>query len=205
MKRISVAIACDSAPGNFQQATAIRGVLEAFSLQVHLYQFIQKQNVLDFLAGSYPECDYVIFCCYGKDAIDGEKQLIFHVVHQIDNDYDNKNGWDRIDFILTPSNLSQYVKNPKGTLICGGAASGEVWAKAFLSVGYKVYIAPAQEDLACNSKLLFIIGFFYHLLMHRLDYTDKIFTPQESVAEAAAMDKHYEFGTQLFRYYSEHC
>lgn len=195
----SVAIACDGTSGTFKVATAIRGVLETFGLQVYFYQLTQKQNVLDFLAGNYPDCDYTIVCCNGREGEDGENQLVFHVVHQIDNDYNCKTGWEWVDFILTPSNISQYVKNPKGILICVG--SGEVWAKAFLEAGYKGYIAPSQEDLAWNSYILFVTGFFYYLLAHSLDYTDRIFTLQESVAEAALMDKHYEFGTKLFRYY----
>lgn len=196
----SVVIACDGSPGSFHQATAIRGVLEAFGIQVYLYELVQKQILLNFLSGNYPDCDYVIWCCFGRMGENGEEYLEFQVVHQKDNDYTNKSGWERISFILTPSTVSQYVKAPKGTLICGSTC-GELWAEAILSAGYKQYIAPRTSDLACNSLILFITGFFYHLLLHTLDYTDKKLTPKESVIAAALMDKHYECGTQLFHYY----
>jgi hypothetical protein len=202
LKRFSttVAIACDVV--NLQQATAIRSVLEAFGVQVYLYQLVQKQIVLDFLSGNYADCDYVIWLCCGKPGANGEDELEFQVVHQKDNDYTNKSGWERINFILTPSTVSQYIKNPKGTLICG-ATSGELWSEAFLSVGYKQFIAPTKADIACSSEILFITGFFYHLLIHTLDYSDsdKRLTPKESVIAAASMDKYYECGTRLFHYY----
>jgi hypothetical protein len=196
----SVVIACDGALGSFQQATAIRGVLEAFGVQVHLYELMQKQIVVDFLSGNYPDCDYVIWFCNGYPGENGEEQLDFQVVHQKDNDYTSKSGWERMNFILTPSTVSQYVKDPKGTLICS-ATSGELWAEAFLSAGYQTYIAPSKADIAYNSEILFITGFFYHLLLHTLDYTDKKLTPKESVIAAASMDKYYECGTRLFHYY----
>jgi hypothetical protein len=202
LKRLStsVVIACDGAPGNFQQAAAIRSVLETFGVQVSFFELLQQQNVLDFLAGNYPDCDYVIWYFYGSPGLNGEESLDFQVAHQKDNDYTNKSGWERVKFSLTPSNISQYVKNPQGILICG-ATSGEHWSKAVLAVGYRAYIAPIQADLACNSYLLFLVGFFYHLLMHNLDYTDKKFTSQESVIAAALMDRYYQYGTKLFRYY----
>ena len=202
MKRLStsVAIMCDGAAGNFQQASAVRSVLESFGLQVYFYQITQKQNVIDFLAGNYADCDYVIWFCYGCPDSEGNEQLNFSVVHQQENDYDNKSGWERVNVNLTPSNLGEYIKNPKGTLICA-ATSGKYWAEAFIKAGYKAYIAPNKADTACNSYTLFLTGFFYYLLMHSLDYTDKKFSPQESVTKAALMDRDYEYGTQLFEYY----
>jgi hypothetical protein len=196
----SVVIACDGAPGNFQQATAIRSVLEVFGVQVYLYELVQKNLVLDFLSGNYPDCDYVLLFCYGHPGENGEEQLDFQVVHQKDNDYTSKSGWERMSFILTPSTVSQYIKDPKGTLVCG-ATSGELWAESFLSAGYQTYIAPTKADVACNSEILFITGFFYHLLLHTLDYTDQRLTPKEAVIAAALMDNHYECGTGLFHYY----
>ena len=196
---LSVAIACDGAAGNFQRAAAMRSVLETFGIQVYLYRLGQQQNVLDFLAGNYADCDYVIWYCYGCPDANGMTQINFQVVHQQDNDYESKSNWQRTQVSLTPLNLSQYIKNPKGTLICG-STGGEQWAKAILKAGYQACIVPTTLDLACNSETLFLTGFFYHLLMHTLDYTDQRFTPQEAVVEAAAMDRHYEGGTKLFRY-----
>lgn len=198
----SVAIACDSAPGNFQRASAIRSVLATFGLQIYFYQLLQQQNVLDFLAGDYPSCDYTIWFCYGRPDSNGKEQLNFSVVHQQDNEYDNKSGWSRVNLTLTPANIAKYIKNPQGTLICG-STSEKSWAKAFLDVGYQAYVAPIEPDLASNSYMLFLTGFFYYLTMHGLDYTDQQFSPQESTIKAAAMDRDYQFGTQLFRYYAK--
>ena len=203
MRRLStsVVIVCDGAAGNFQHASAVRGVLETFGLQIHFYQLLQQQNVLNFLTGDYPDCDYVIWFCYGCPDNNGNEQLNFSVVHQKDNNYDNKSGWERVNVTLTPANLSEYIKNPKGTLICA-ATSGKYWAETFLAAGYEAYIAPSRGDTSCNSDTLFIIGFFYYLTMHGLDYyTGKQFSPHESVIKAASMDCDYECGTQLFEYY----
>ena len=203
MKRLSlsVAIACDGAAGNFQQATAIRSVLETFGIQAYFYQLLQQQNAIDFLAGNYADCDYVIWYCFGCPNENGEEQINFQVVHQQDNDYDSKSNWYRTTVSLTPDNIPQYIKNPKGTLICASTI-GDKWAKSFLQTGYQAYIAPATADLALNSYTLFLTGFFYYLVMHGLDYyTGKRFTPTEAVEQAAAMDRHYEGGTKLFRYY----
>ncbi|MGL4881138.1 MAG: hypothetical protein ACRC8K_08740 [Waterburya sp.] len=199
---ISVVILCDGAPGNFQQATAVRSVLETFGVQIYFYQLLQQQNILDFLAGNYPDCDYVIWFCYGCPSLDGEEQLIFSVVHQQDNDYTKKSNWERVNVSFTSSTITQYIYNPKGILICG-AITGEKWQQSLFEVGFKAYIAPKQVDLTNNSYLLFIIGFFYHLLIHTLDYSDRKLTPQEAVIAAAGMDKQYKYGTQLFEYYAK--
>lgn len=38
---LAVVIVCDNAPGTFQQAIAIRSVLEAFRVQVNFYQYYE--------------------------------------------------------------------------------------------------------------------------------------------------------------------
>ena len=198
---LSVAIMCDGAPGNFQKAAAIRSVLETFNIQVYFYQLLQQQSLLDFFQGNYADCDYVVWCCFGCINERGEEQVNFQVAHQQDNDYENKSNWQRLQFGLTPNNLANYIKNPKGTLICGATVGGK-WEKSVLNTGYKAYIAPTTADLAINSETLFLTGFFYYLTIHGLDYyTGEKFTPQEAVKHAAAMDRHYEAGTKLFHYY----
>ena len=197
----SVAIACDNAPGNFQRASAIRSILETFGLQVYFYHLVQQQNVVDFLAGECPDCDYTIWFCYGRSDSDGSQVINFSVVHQQDNDYENKSGWERVNVTLTPANVSQYIKNVRGTLICG-SISGSYWSRAFLDAGYQALIAPQEPDLASNSYTLFLTGFFYYLTIHNLDYTEQQFSPHDAALKAAAMDKDYQFGTQLFHFYA---
>jgi hypothetical protein len=38
-------------------------------------------------------------------------------------------------------------------------------------------------------------------MMHTLDYTEQKFTPQKSAIAASLMDKYYDYGTKLFKYY----
>ena len=141
---LSVAIACDGELGNFQQATAMRSVLETFGIQVYFYQLLQQQNLLDFLAGNYADCDYTILYCFGCPNEKGGSQINFQVVHQQDNDYDNKSNWQRTTVSLTPNNLIEYIKNPKGTLICG-STEGDKWADACLKADIKPVSSPLPQ------------------------------------------------------------
>ncbi len=198
---LSVVIACDH--DFFQQANAVRAVLESFGwVRVQFFEFFQQRQVIDFLAGNYPDCDYVIWYGWGYPDSETEDQLRFQVVHQKDDDYKSKTGWERVNFTLTPSTVAQYVQNPKGTLICG-AIAGDVWSQPLLQTGFKAVIAPQPPDISCNAETLFLTGFFYTLLVHHSDYitSDRVFTAAAAVQHAAAMDQHYECGTRLFRYY----
>lgn len=131
---LSVAIICDATLGNFERATATRSVLESFGIQVYFYRLLQQQNLLDFFAGNYANCDYVIWYCFGCTNEKGEEQVNFQVVHQQNNDYEDKSNWQRVQFSLTPSNLADHIKNPKGTLICG-AMIADKWVESILKAG----------------------------------------------------------------------
>lgn len=128
-------------------------------------------------------------------------QLNLEVIRQDKDQDDLKYDWDEVTFHLTPKNIPEYIENPKGTLICTACHSGqEPWVKAFLAAGYKAYIAPV-EPVHVASSVLFITSFFYHLLMHTREYTDRVYTPQQAVEAAAQADTHYEYGTRLFQYF----
>lgn len=105
----SVVIGCDNSTYSFQAANAIRAALESFGLRVHLYDLVQKQDTLKFLAGVIPECDDVIFCCHGDNDVNGGAQIAFQVVDQADGDYSQANGWERVKFALTPANIPCIV------------------------------------------------------------------------------------------------
>jgi hypothetical protein len=87
----SVAIACDQ--WSLDVATAIRAALELFRLCVHFYFCVQKRNVVDFLAGGIPPCDYVVLCTHGIDtekidvASPDSHQAGFQVVDEIDREW----------------------------------------------------------------------------------------------------------------------
>ncbi len=202
MKRFSshVVIGCDIEMRD--TAEVLRSILEAFSFRVHLYHLAHYRNVLEFLKGETPECDYVILCCHGDGDTEDNLHLNIEVIRQADDQDEKKNGWQKFTFKLTPKNIPQYIENPKGTLICMACGSGrEAWVKSFLSAGYKAYIAPAEDYVDTNASILFITSFFYHLTMHLGDYTNRVYTPREAVEAAAQADAHYKYGTRLFQYF----
>lgn len=200
----SVVICCDKSPKLFQDATAIRAALEAFGLRVHLYDLAQKRSALEFLAGAMPECEYVVLFCHGGRDADGGAQLALKVVDQVDGDYDNPRGWERVTLDLTPTNIPEYVKGMGRTLVCVACGAGqEPFAQAFLKAGYKGYIAPQGNYINANAAMVFVIAFFYHLLTEsRIEDEPTSHTDQEAVALASALDADYPRGTRIFHYYS---
>ena len=194
----SVVIACDQ--WSLDIATAIRASLELFRLRVHFYFCVQKQNVLDVLAGEIPPSDYVVLCSHGIDtegidvASPDTHQAGFKVVDLIDGE------WKTLWFALTPSNVPQYANLSGRTVISGGCASGKKpLAEAFLEGGCRAYIGPF-EDVDQDADALFIIGFFYHLLSRDRD-SRAVCTDREAAERAALFDTHARSGTHLFRYY----
>jgi hypothetical protein len=197
-----VVIGCDRDPGIRQQAETLRSVLEGLAIRVHLYHFVHYRNVVKFLKGQIPDSDYTILCCHGVGDTEEEMRLNLEVIRQENDQDDLKYGWDEVTFYLTPGNIPEYIKKPKGTLICTAFGSGrEPWVKAFLESGYEAYIAPVGPSVAATSSVLFLTSFFYHLMMHTQDYTDRVYTPREAVEVAAQADTHYEYGTRLFHYF----
>ncbi len=196
----SVVIVCDQ--GSLDIATAIRASLELFRLRVHFYLCVQKQNVIDVLAGAIPPSDYVVLVNHGidTDQIDvatlDSHQAGFQVVDLIDGE------WKSIWFALTPSNVLHTVKLPGRTIISGGCSSGrEPLAQAFLESGCRAYIGPV-ENPDQDVDALFVISFFYHLLVSERDPTMSC-TDQEAVEKARQVDTYFKEGTHLFRYYAE--
>lgn len=200
----SVVICCDMSAKIFQDATAIRAALEAFGLRVHLYDLVQKRSALEAFAGAIPECDYVVLLCHGGRDADGSPQLNLKVVDQKDGDYANPNGWEVVNFTLTPANIPEYVNGKGRTLICLSCGAGqEAFAEAFLKAGFAGYIASQGDGSYANAAILFVIAFFYHLLTEsRIDDAPTYYTDREAVALASALDADYPRGTRTFHYYS---
>ena len=195
----SVVVACDQ--WSLDIATAIRASLELFRLRVHLYFCVQKQNVLDVLAGNIPASEYVVLCTHGIDtegvdiASPDTYQAGFKVVDRIDGE------WRTIWFALTPSVIPDLVKLPGRTVLSTGCASGrEPLAREFVSSGCRAYLGPV-EDVDQDACALFAIGFFYHLLSIDRDSEIRC-TDQEAAERAAQFDRHARSGTHLFRYYT---
>lgn len=194
----------DNSPDLASDISAVRASLEAFGLRVHLYDLVQKQNALEVLAGAIPECEYVILWCHGGRHPDGERQLSFRVIDQVDGDYGKSRGWEGVTVSLTPANIPDYFNGNGRTLICIACGSGQdTFAQAFRECGYKAYIAPRGNGVHMNAAVLFIIGFFYHLMAGtRLDAEPFHHTAEEAVALAAQADTNYTEGTCTFHYYA---
>ena len=188
-----------------QDVSAIRAVLEAFSLRVHLYDLVQKRNALEVLAGDLPGAEYVILCCHGSGTLDGVPRLRLEVIDQADGDYDQAGGWEQAEIELTPANIPDHFRGQGRTLICIGCGSGqEAFAQAFLRAGFRAYIAPRGSGTHTNATLLFIAGFFYHLLAATRVYDEPLpHTDQEAVLLAAQADPEYTRGTRTYHFYSE--
>lgn len=195
----SVAIAWDQ--WSMDVGLAVRGALELFRLHVHPYFCVQKRNVVDFVGGKIPDCEYVVLCSHGLGSADtpvespDEMRMGFHVVDQVDGE------WQKIEFALTPANIGEYVRLEGRTVVALGCGNGrEPLAQAFLDAGCRAYagaIRPVDQD----STAMFGIAFFYHLLSagrdRRLSCSER-----EAAERAAGFDSDSKEGTHLFRYYS---
>jgi hypothetical protein len=194
-----VVIACD--PPRLDVAMAVRSTLELFRLRVHLYFCVQKQNVLDFLAGNIPDAEYVVLCCggFGLDAREGADvgRMGIEFARLVDF-VDGR--WQEVTVRLTPADIRALVKLPGRTVISMGCMSGrEPIAKAFLDSGCKAYIAPITA-VDQDADALFVIGFFYHLLFEERDARLSC-TEQQAVVRAASIDTDFKEGTHVFRYW----
>ena len=162
-----VAIACDRTM--LKDAHALRGMLEAFGLQVDFYYFVQKRQILDFFAQprKLRLYGYLLprFWCETAE----DMHLRLEVVDQEDGDYDTPGdeGWDHVVVELTPAKIAEYVQNREGTLLSTACGSGrEPLAEAFLKSGYQSYIAPIHPDdpkeiyVDLDSSLVFFYQFF---------------------------------------------
>ena len=200
----SVVIIHDHSPDLSSEVGAIRAALEAFGLRVHLYNLAQKQNALDVLAGAIPDCEYVILCCHGERGTDGEPQISIRTIDQAEGDYSKSGGWEIVTVGLTPTSIPVYLSGGGRTLICIACGSGQdSFAHAFVKAGYKAYIAPRGGGVHINAAVLFIVGFFYHLMAaNRLDDEPLQHTDQEAAVLASQADVNYTHGTLAFHYYS---
>ena len=204
-----VAVVCDRTM--LRDAQALRGMLEAFGLQVDFYFFVQKRQILDFFSQPRNYAYTVIFC-HGSGETAENMHLRLEVVDQEDGDYDTPGdeGWDHIVVELTPAKISEYVQSREGALLSTACGSGrEPIAEAFLKSGYRAYIAPVHPDepeeiyVDLDSSLVFFTSFFYYLMdgVDR-DYSTTVYTEQEAAEKAAQLDPHFRFGTKIFRRYT---
>jgi hypothetical protein len=193
-KNDRVVIAYDMNLENFQMATAIRGVLEFYGLQVTLVWLNEKQNAIDFFSGHAPKADYTILCAHG---IGKENRIWLMVVEKV---VGTEYRYEEVAFNLTPDNIGDYVKNAGGTFITTACDSGcKGFAKAFLDAGYRAFIAPSVAvDL--SSAVLFICGFFCNMLAHGRDIHRATYTEREAVERAAAIQP-FPDGTAAFQYF----
>ena len=199
----TVTVVCDQGAGMQRVAESIRTFLEGLALHVYFYDLVQKRDVLKFLAGEFPPTRYTVICCHGVERAETGKQLSFEVVHQKDDDYENPNGWERVTFGLTPTNIPQHVRGNGRTFLSIACGSGhEDFAQAFLKAGCASFIAPQDAYSDTNGGVLFTAGFFYFLLAEARDYERIVYSEAEAVQRAAAIDPEYTYGTRVFHYYA---
>ncbi len=191
----TVVLVCDQY--TLDIALAIRSMLELFRLRAHLLFCVQKQNVLDALAGEMPEADHVVLCA-GRTDLEGspeEVKLGFQVVDQIDGQ------WQEVAVVLTPESIRHLIKLPGRTVISLGCQAGcKPLAEAFLDTGCKAYVgsaSPVDQDAVA----MFTTAFFYHLLRGERDRTLTC-TEAEAVQMAAGLDDRCREGTGAFRYFT---
>jgi len=189
-----VAIVCDHTPEMLEMAGALRAMLESFTLRVDFHHLIQKRQMLDFFAQS-PEADFTVLFTHGEG-----KQLTFTVVDQEDGDFEAVHGWEEVKFALTPENIPEVVRGAHGTLIAVGCGGGKLtFADAFLAAGYEAFVGAATDYVDGNASLLFLVGFFYHLLAESQDYAPQGYTIEEAVVRASEIDRDFAEGMQAFR------
>lgn len=196
-----VAVACDLKM--IEEANAIRAVLESFRLRVRFHRFVRRRNVVEFFGDSPGGCEYTVLVCHGMGDAE-EPKIRFEVVDQAEGKMDAPEGWEDAPFDLTPSTITKVVAGARGTLVSVACGSGrKPLAEAFLAAGYEAYVAPVEEYYDGDSAVLFVAGFFYHLLAEDRDYAPMSYTAREATERAAAMDEHFELGTRAFRYHGK--
>lgn len=190
----SVVIVAD--PTTLELGVAVRAALEAFRLRVHLYQCVQKRNLLDLLSGQIADAQYVVLCAGGFHPPEPEGLHFVRMVDQVDG------SWQEMELWLTPEMVREKVSLPGRTIVVtGGCNAGtEGLAEAFLSTGCRAYVAPA-EPIDADAVVLFTIGLFYHLLQEEREPAAAC-SLEEAVKRAAAMDTTIREGTHLYRCFS---
>ncbi len=188
-----VAIVCDHTAEMLQMANALRAMLESFALRVDFHHLIQKRQVVEFFGEATPRCDYTVIFTHGDEG----KHLTFHVVDQADGDYEVTHGWESVEFALTPADIAEHVRGPKGALIsvaCGGGRG--TLPQAFLAAGYDTYVGADADYIDSDACLLFTSGLFYFLLAEDRDYAPRTYTLPEAVEQASKRDPDFELGTR---------
>lgn len=187
-----------SARDTFAEAQAMRAALESYLLNVHLYWFRQKRNLMDFLAGQVADADYVVLCCHGSPRVEGDASTTQLRVHNLVEEIDGR--WESGTVDLSPDDIRETVRLPGRTVITQGCSTGaEPVARAFLDAGCRAYIGPASPADQ-DAGPLFVSAFFYFLLRPNAD--PRVDMTERRAAELSAnIDTLSLEGTHIFRYY----
>jgi hypothetical protein len=187
-----------SARDTFAEAQAMRAALESYLLNVHLYWFRQKRNLMDFLAGRVAEADYVVLCCHGTPSVEGDLETTRLRVHNLVEEIDGR--WESATVNFSADDIRATVRLPGRTVITQGCGTGvEPIARAFLDAGCRAYIGPirpADQD----AGPLFVSALFYFLLRPNPDPRVEM-TERRAAQLSANIDTLSLEGTHLFRYY----
>ena len=197
----NVTVVCDWK--TVEDAIAVRAVLESFRLRVQFLRLVQRRQVFDFFAGrGVSDCSYTVLVCHGTGT-DADPTIRLQVVDQVTGDPYAPEGWEVATVELSAATIADTVTAARGTLVSTACGSGrEPLAAAFLAAGYDAYVAPVGRYHDSDAAVLFVAGFFYHLLAEDRDYAATAYTEVEAVRRAASIDRDSRFGTGVFRHYS---
>lgn len=185
-----------------EDASALRAVLEAFSVRVEFFRLVQRPQVLSFFQQEQQQ-DYTIIFCHGNGEPPGDLHLALKVVDQKDGDYEAPEGWAPTTVKVTPAFVKENIRGRVGTLISTACGSGRrPLADAFIDAGYNSYIAPVEPYYNSQAGIAFLTSFFYLLLSEDRDYAEIKYSEVEAVQAAVELDSEFAYGPNAFRRYT---
>lgn len=182
-------------------AMSIRGLLEGMHITVHIITMDCESHIQQFLSGSYPEADFVIFCTHGGCDDAGENYLqipIWEITGQ------NELGQDEFEDItrkIGPNEIISSTAHPRKTFISNACHSGkEPLAKAFLNAGWCNYIGT-DVTTEPSSTLVFLATLFSLMRTEDRDYQEERikYSVKEAVTRARNIEEFSINGTRSFR------
>ncbi|WP_213158402.1 hypothetical protein [Parachlamydia sp. AcF125] len=139
------------------EAFALRGVLEAFGVQVRMHYIGNVNHLISLLQGSNYLHKMVVISCHGNK----EEILIPELAPELELDMLYRKG-------LTPRDLQEILSLDDQIVIITGCCLGsQAFAEKFLSKGAKAYIG-AKNYIDGDAFLLFTVTFLYFYLTKSL-------------------------------------
>lgn len=158
------------------EAIAARGALEWWGVNVNLHLVGKAKDLVELLNGRTKLSQNILLMCHGvKKGI---------VLPELEQGIAKEQPYDKV---LTASNLNDFLKLNKATVVNTGCDTGrKKFVEAFLGSGCTNYIAPKGYPHGSTS-LFYVLNFYYWL-----------FVKKRSVREAHAKAKLSDANTEMF-------